>query len=85
MTFAVIPFLHLPKDEDAVQALVGRLFRLNRDMNMAKFSIDEDEDRSLSVSIARGPDQRGVTPWMYSFYAEKYRAELTTMAGAPEF
>ena len=85
MTFAVIPFLHMPKEEDAAQAVAARLLRLNRDMNMAKFSTDEDDDVILSVEYRiedLDPSEVRDAVDVLSFYAEKYRAELTTLAGA---
>jgi len=84
MTFAVIPFLKLPKDDEDVHAVLGRLLRLNRDMNMAKFSIDEDDDVVLSVEYRLedlDPSEVRDAVDVLSFYAEKYRAELLTLAG----
>src|SRR5262245_52173502 len=83
MTFAVIPFLKLPREDDAVQAVLGRLLRLNRDMNMAKFSIDEDDDVVLSVEYRvedLDPSEVRDAVDVLSFYAEKYRAELQGLA-----
>src|SRR6185312_4217459 len=47
-TFAVIPFARLPADE-AGDLLAERLLVLNREINLAKFSVDEDGDVILSV------------------------------------
>src|SRR4051812_36467621 len=49
VTFAVIPFARLPEGEESAEAVIERLLHLNREMNMAKFSVDEDGDVVLSV------------------------------------
>ena len=48
-TFAVIPFARLPDDEGG-DVLADRLLFLNREMNLAKFSVDEDGDVILSAT-----------------------------------
>src|SRR5437763_355816 len=52
-TFAVIPFARLPDDETG-DLLAERLLEINREMNMAKFSVDEDGDVILSVEYPLG-------------------------------
>jgi len=84
VTFAVIPFVKLPKDDEVVQPLVERLLRLNRDMNMAKFSVDEDGDVVLSVEYPLedlDPSEVRDAVDVLSFYAEKYRAEVVALTG----
>src|SRR5437870_1487465 len=49
VTFAVIPYAHAPEDPDDAEELFCELLRYNRQMNLAKFSIDEDDDVVLSV------------------------------------
>lgn len=85
MTFAVIPFFKLPKDEEEALVVVDRLLRWNRDMNMAKFSIDEDSDVVLSVEYRLedlDPSEVRDAVDVLSFYAEKYRADLLTLTSA---
>jgi hypothetical protein len=85
MTFAVIPFFKLPKDEEAALPVVERLLRWNRDMNMAKFSIDEDSDVVLSVEYRLedlDPSEVRDAVDVLSFYAEKYRADLLALTSA---
>jgi hypothetical protein len=85
-TFAVIPYARLPAD-DGGDALVDRLLVLNREMNLAKFSVDEDGDVILSVEYPLAdldPSEVRDAVDMLSFYAEKYRVEIheATAAGA---
>jgi hypothetical protein len=83
VTFAVIPFARLPDEEVAVEALVQSLLRKNREMNMAKFSIDEDRDVILSVEYRvqdLDPSEIRDAVDVLSFYAEKYCAEVRELA-----
>lgn len=84
VTFAVIPFVKLPKELEIAQGVVERLLRLNRDMNMAKFSVDEDDDVVLSVEYRLeelDPSEVRDAVDVLSFYAEKYRAEVLALTG----
>src|ERR1700722_15784966 len=77
-TFAVIPFARLPTDESG-DVLAERLLVINREMNMAKFSVDEDADVILSVEYPLAdldPSEVRDALDVLSFYAEKYRAEI---------
>ena len=79
VTFAVIPFLRLPEDEALGDAVVDRLLRLNREMNLAKFSVDEDGDVVLSVEYRienLDPSEVRDAVDVLAFYAEKHHAEL---------
>ncbi len=83
VTFAVIPVVKLPKAPSA-DPLVARLLRLNRDMNMAKFSVDEDSDVVLSVEYRvedLDPSEVRDAVDVLSFYADKHCAELLAMVG----
>ena len=86
-TFAVIPFARLPTDESG-DLLADRLLVLNREMNLAKFSVDEDGDVILSVEYPLAdldPSEVRDALDVLSFYAEKYRAEVqAATAVAPE-
>ncbi len=78
VTFAVIPYARLPVDESG-DLLADRLLVLNREMNLAKFSVDEDGDVILSVEYPRAdldPSEVRDAVDVLSFYAEKYRAEV---------
>jgi hypothetical protein len=85
VTFAVIPFLRLPEDEAAGDAVIDRLLRLNREMNMAKFSVDEDGDVVLSVEYRLedlDPSEVRDAIDVLSFYAEKYQPEMRRLAAS---
>ena len=86
VTFAVIPFLRLPEDDKvAGDAIVDRLLRLNREMNLAKFSVDEDGDVVLSVEYRLedlDPSEVRDAIDVLSFYAEKYQPEMRLLVGA---
>ncbi|MFT3775531.1 MAG: YbjN domain-containing protein [Minicystis sp.] len=82
VTFAVIPFAKLPDDESG-DVMADRLLALNREMNLAKFSVDEDADVVLSVEYPiedLDPSEVRDALDVLSFYAEKYRAEVQEMA-----
>ena len=83
-TFAVIPFVRLPSEETG-DALAERLLVLNREMNMAKFSVDEDGDVVLSVEYPLAdldPSEIRDAVDVLSFYAEKYKTEILAAAAA---
>ncbi len=83
VTFAVIPVVKLPQAPSA-DPLVERLLRLNRDMNMAKFSVDEDSDVVLSVEYRvedLDPSEVRDAVDVLSFYTDRHRAELLAMVG----
>ena len=84
-TFAVIPFARLPDDESG-DVLADRLLFLNREMNLAKFSVDEDGDVILSVEYPLAdldPSEVRDAIDVLSFYAEKYRAEVQAATALP--
>jgi hypothetical protein len=83
-TVAVIPFARLPVEE-AGDALAERLLVLNREMNMAKFSVDEDGDVILSVEYPLAeldPSEVRDAVDVLSFYAEKYWPEVEAGAAS---
>lgn len=49
--FTIIPFIVGPKNPECKQRLYWHLLRLNRDVNMAKFALDEDDDVLLTVEL----------------------------------
>jgi hypothetical protein len=83
-TFAVIPFVRLPTDESG-DLLAERLLVLNREINLAKFSVDEDGDVILSVEYPLAdldPSEVRDAVDVLSFYTEKYRAEVEAAVSA---
>lgn len=49
--FTIIPFIVGAKEETCKRKLLWQLLRLNRDINMAKFALDEDDDVVLTVEM----------------------------------
>lgn len=85
VTFAVIPFAHLPEDPEAADALAKRLLYLNRQVNLAKFSLDDDGDVILSVEYRLedlDPSEVRDAVDVLSFYAEKHHDEVHALAVA---
>jgi hypothetical protein len=81
--FAVIPFVRLPEELEDGDALVRRLLRLNREINMAKFSADEEGDVILGVEYRLedlDPSEVRDAVNALSFYANKYYAEVQQLA-----
>lgn len=79
VTFAVIPFARLPDDEEVAEEVIDHLLHQNREMNMAKFSVDEDGDVVLSVEYPiqdLDPSEVRDAIDVLSFYAGKYHAEV---------
>ena len=79
VTFAVIPFARLPTDPMGADAVARRLLRLNREINMAKFSADEDGDVVLSVEYRLAdldPSEVRDAASVLSFYADRHHAEV---------
>lgn len=77
--FAVIPFVRLPLHAEDADAMVRRLLQLNREINMAKLSADEDGDVILSVEYRLedlDPSEVRDAVNALSFYANKHYAEL---------
>ena len=86
LTFAVVPFTRLPEDSEASDELMRRLLKLNREINLAKFSIDDDGDVVLSVEYRLqdlDPSEVRDAVDVLSFYAEKHHPEVHKLAGSP--
>ena len=85
VTFAIIPFARLPEEPDDAGPLVVRLLRLNREINMAKFSVDDEGDVVLSVEYrlaSLDPSEVRDAVDVLSFYADKHAAEIGRLASA---
>ena len=83
VTFAVLPYAHSPEDPEDAEELLRQLLRFNRQMNMAKFSIDEDDDVVLSVEYRLAdldPSEVRDAVDVVSFYADKYYEEVGRLA-----
>jgi len=85
VTLAVIPFVRLPEDPAIAEDLMRRLLRLNREINMAKFSVDEDGDVILSVEYRLehlDPSEVRDAVDVLSFYADRHYAEIDRLVQA---
>jgi len=83
VTFAILPYVRAPEDPDDADDLLRRLLRFNRQMNLAKFSMDEDGDVVLSVEYRLAdldPSEVRDAVDVVSFYADKYHAEVAELA-----
>src|SRR5262245_11226625 len=49
--FTIVPFVRAPEDTAATHRLHRQLLRLNREINMAKFAIDDEGDVVLTVEL----------------------------------
>lgn len=88
VTFAVLPYTHAPEDSEDAEALLRRLLQLNRQMNLAKFSIDEDDDVVLSVEYRLAdldPSEVRDAVNVVSFYADKYYEEVAKLAAVERY
>ena len=86
VTFAVIPYVRAPPDPEDAEELLRALLRYNRQMNMAKFSIDEDDDVVLSVEYRLAdldPSEVRDALGVVAFYADKYHDEIAKLARSP--
>lgn len=84
VTFAVVPFARVPESPEDAELLLERLLRLNRELNLAKVSIDDDGDVVLSVEYRLAnldPSEIRDAVDVLSAYAEAHRAEVVALAG----
>jgi hypothetical protein len=83
--FAVIPYIKGFEELDIAEPLLKRLLQLNREVNMARFSVDGDGDVILSVEYKLqdlDPSEVRDAVDVLSFYAEKHFDELSKLAEA---
>ena len=85
VTFAATPYAKLPEDPDTADELMSRLLRLNRDINLAKYSVDDDGDVILSAEYRiehLDPSEIRDAVDVLSFYANKHHADVHALAGS---
>ncbi|MEZ4307352.1 MAG: YbjN domain-containing protein [Polyangiaceae bacterium] len=83
VTIAVLPYAHAPEDAEDADDLLRQLLRFNRQMNLAKFSMDEDDDVVLSVEYRLAdldPSEVRDAMDVVSFYADQYHDEVERLA-----
>jgi len=84
VTFAVIPFARLPEDPDTADELMTQLLRLNREINLAKYSVDDDGDIILSAEYRiehLDPSEIRDAVDVLSFYADKHHEDVMKLSG----
>jgi hypothetical protein len=84
LSFAVVPYVRLPAVPEQAEKLMTRLLHLNREMNLAKFSVDDDGDVVLSVEYPLADlDESEIKDALdvLSFYAEEHWPEIAGLAG----
>jgi hypothetical protein len=75
----VLPIVRLPGDVDKAEKLYLRLLRLNGELLLARFSLDEDGDVILSAELPLDDlDASEIRDALdvLSVYAERYQSEL---------
>ncbi|MDC3953822.1 YbjN domain-containing protein [Polyangium jinanense] len=83
VTFAVIPYARLPEEPETAEAVMTRLLKLNREINLAKYSVDDDGDIILSVEYRiehLDPSEIRDAVDVLSFYADKHHEDVHKLA-----
>ena len=81
--FTIVPFVVAPKNEECALQLYRHLLRLNREMNMAKFAIDDDADVVLTVELpTENLDESEFKDALdaLSYYADRHYLEVLNLA-----
>ncbi len=81
--FTIVPFVVAPRGEKNALRLYSHLLKLNREINMAKFAIDDDSDVILTVEMPT--DQLNETEFKnaldaLSYYADRHYLEILNIA-----
>ena len=75
----VLPIVRMPADGTKAEKLYERLLRLNGEIMLARFSLDEDGDVLLSVEFPEDdldPSEVRDALDVLTYYAEKHQAEI---------
>lgn len=81
--FTIVPFVVAPKNESCALQLYRHLLRLNREVNMAKFAIDDDADVVLTVELpTENIDESEFKDALdaLSYYADKHYLDVLNLA-----
>ena len=84
---AAVPYVRIPSDVERADRLMDRLLHMNRDMNLAKFSVDDDGDVVLSVEwpmAEMDPSELRDALDVLTYYAVELWPEIARLAGEPE-
>ncbi|MEO6954456.1 MAG: YbjN domain-containing protein [Polyangia bacterium] len=81
--FTIVPFVVAPRSSDHARELYRHLLRLNREINLAKFAIDDDDDVVLTVELpiedAGDASMKDALEAM-AYYADRHYLEVLTIA-----
>jgi hypothetical protein len=83
--FTIVPFVVGPKEEETALKLYRHLLRLNREVNMAKFAIDDDHDVVLTVELPTqnlGESEFKDALDALSYYADRHYLDILNLAQA---
>ncbi len=75
----VLPIARMPADAQKAEALYEKLLRLNGEIMLARFSLDEDGDVLLSVEFPASeldPSEIRDSLDVLTYYAEKHQPEI---------
>jgi hypothetical protein len=81
--FTIVPFVVAPRSEGCERNLYRHLLRLNREINLAKFAVDDDNDVVLTVEF---PTESFVYSQFkdaldaLSYYADRHYLEVLNLA-----
>lgn len=81
----VLPIARMPEKAEKAEALYERLLRLNGEIMLARFSLDEDGDVLLSVEFPQSDlDASEIRDSLdvLTYYAEKHQPELKQITAA---
>ena len=81
--FTIVPFVVAPRTEESALALYRHLLKLNREINMAKFAIDDDADVVLTVELpTENLDASEFKDALdaLSYYADKHYLDVLNLA-----
>jgi hypothetical protein len=85
--FSIAPFVVAPQDEECGRKLYKHLLKLNHEMNMAKFTVDNDNDVILTVelpSAALDYSEFSDALGALAYYADDNYARVFALAHMPE-
>jgi hypothetical protein len=81
--FTIVPFVVAPKNEASALGLYRHLLKLNREINMAKFAIDDDADVVLTVELPTENLDEGEFKDALdalSYYADRHYLDVLNLA-----
>ncbi len=81
--FTIVPFVVAPRQDDHARELYRHLLKLNREINLAKFAIDDDDDVVLTVELPieeAGDASMKDALEALAYYADRHYLDVLTIA-----